>query len=132
MFAIIRGLLGEFGMSYNVLPDNGGKKYGSQMMAPVGNRRYSSDMEDREIDRNLTWLNIPCMLAGGGNIAGCDVSGWWGWICQNRSNQDLHLSPSLSGVCSILGIGHSIGPSYSRKMGSQPKVSSSPSSRGTK
>lgn len=57
-------------MAYNVLQANERKKDCSQMMVPVGNRMYPSGLKKREVGsfRDLTWLNIPNTLAGGGNI----------------------------------------------------------------
>lgn len=63
-------------------------------MCPPG----SEEMEFGSF-RELTWLFIPYMLAGGDSTVRCEeMAGGW-----NMPDQDPHLLCSFNGACSILG-----------------------------
>ena len=102
MPAIISGVLREcsksFYVCYNVLQANGGNRERSQMIVPMGNRTYSSGLEETEVGsfKNLTWLCIPYVLAVKGSTIRHEEMNW-GWDVPDK---DPHIFPSFSGAFS--------------------------------
>lgn len=56
----LKPFLGEYSKDYHVLQDNGGKKDGSQMIIPVGNRRCPLGLEGKK-GWQLWELNVPIL-----------------------------------------------------------------------
>lgn len=133
LLAIIQALLDEcskdFSVCYNILQTNGGDKDSSQMILPVENRSCPPALERERLGALRKWHGCTWNTCRLGKAA---LPGMRRWTRTVYCRPVLHLLLSFSDVCSTPGTVHFHRSNLYRTMGSQWRLSFSPSLWGAK